>query len=274
MNAVGLLLAEVDDRPPPAAAEVFLRSADGHGVELIPRSRAEVLLEQATASPLFDVTGDLIRGFAWPVHGARPRRSYAVIPLATPVWPNTARPTAVTVELWWSADSHGRRHIRSFVVWADDPYDAYLLACCLWSSKATGAGAVAAFLYGPDRRIAYRINAAAWTCAHVSAETVARVVVTSTDCVSAEPLPDTPRTCAMHEQRVDGVLTYTGTSEEISVCLREHADGREASMDAPAAYAMREAAGEIERGARTEFRGMAHYRVDEPAGSAKAGEGR
>jgi hypothetical protein len=272
-EAVGTLLAEVDDDRPSPIAAVFLRCAGGNGIELLPRGSAEALLKQVTASPLHDITGDLNCGFAWLVPGAHPRRSYAVVPLSAPVWPHTPHPTAVTVELWWTPDESGRRLVRSFVIWADRPYDAYLIACCLWSTKATGAGAEAAFLYGPDRRVAYRINAAAWTCSNIPAKTIAGAVATVADRNTTDPLPDTPRTSAMKPERIDGTLTYIGTSEEIAACPREHADGREASMDAPGAYAMRMAAEQIESGECTEFRSktQALYRVVEASSSDKAG---
>lgn len=272
MNAVGSLLGETDAHAPLPPAAVFLRCAGGDGIELMPRGSAEALLEQVTASRVHEVTGDLTLGFAWPMPGSHPRRSYAVVPLAAPVWPHTPHPTAVTVELWWPRDQSGRRRVRSFVAWTDDPYDAYLVACCLWSTKATGAGAEAAFLYGPDRGVAYRINDAAWTCSNIPAETIARAVATGADRDTTDPLSDTLRTSAMQEERVEGTLTYTGTGEEITACLREHADRREASMDAPGAYAMRTAAVEIERGERGEFRSKAQvYRVDAAADSAEAG---
>lgn len=273
MKTVGTVLAEVDDGRPSPVAAVFLRGSDGSGIELIPRSQAEAILERVVASPLLDVTGDLRRGFAWPVPGAHPRRSYSVVPLSAPTWPNTPHLTAITVELWWAPDQNGRRLIRTFVAWAADPYNAYLTACCLWSTKATGAGAEAAFLYGPDRRVAYRVNDAAWTCSNIPAETIARAVATVADRETTDPLPDTPRTSAMQAERIEGILTYTGTGEEISACLREHADRREASMDAPGAYAMRTAAEEIARGVRIEFRSktQALYRVAAATNGAEAG---
>ena len=266
------LLAQIDDDLPVPASAVFLRYSNGHGVELLPLSNAEALLKLVTATALVNVTGDLARGFAWSVRGAHPRRSYAVSPLPAPAWPHTPHPTAVTVELWWTPDQYGRRRVRTFVAWADAPYNAYLVACCLWSTKATGAGAEAAFLYGPDRRVAYRINDAAWTCSNIPAETIARAVATVADRETTDPLPDTPRTSAMQAERVDGTLTYTGTGEEISARLREHADHREASMDAPGAYAMRTAAEEVERGERIEFRSKAQvYRVAAAADGAEGG---
>lgn len=275
MNAVGSLLEEVDDQPPLPTATVFLQTARGDGIALMPRSSAEALLQQVTATALLNVTGDLTLGFAWQVPGAHPRRSYTVIPLAAPVWPYTPHPTAVTVELWWPADLDGRRHVRSFVVCAEAPYTAYLIACCLWSTRATGGGAEAAFLYGPDRRVAYRINAAASTCSHLPAETVARAVATTADRFGTDLLPDA-RTSAMQEGHIEGILTYAGTGEEATACLREHADGRSASMDAPGPHAMREAADEIERGERTPSlsRAQVHYRVIEAADSGKAGAAR
>jgi hypothetical protein len=154
--------------------------------------------------------------------------------------------------LWWPPDQQGRRLVRSFTLWADSPYNAYLVACCLWCRPATGGGAEAAFLYGPDRRVAYRISDAAWTCSNIPAETIARVVATVADRETTDPLPDTPRTSAMQEQRIEGTLTYTGTSAEISTCLKAHADSREVSMDAPSAFELRKAADEVEKGARTE----------------------
>lgn len=250
-----------------APSTVYLRTANGSGIDLLPYNNAAALLEQVTATPLFDVVGDLASGFAWPVPGAHPRRSYTVVPLAAPTWPNTPHPAAVTIELWWPPDQDGNRHVRSFLVWADDPYNAYLIACCLWSTADTGAGAVTAFLYGPDRSIAYQIHTAAWTCSHISAETIARVVATIDDHYTTDPLPDDPRTSAMRTERVDGKLTFTGTREEISACLWEHADDREASMDASTALAMRNAAEHIENGSATEYLGMSHYRVAEDCGN-------
>jgi hypothetical protein len=273
VKTVGTVLAEVDDGRPSPVAAVFLRGSDGSGIELIPRSQAEAILERVVASPLLDVTGDLRRGFAWPVPGAHPRRSYSVVPLSAPTWPNTPHLTAITVELWWAPDQNGRRLIRTFVAWAADPYSAYLTACCLWSTKATGGGAEAAYLYVPDRSIAYRINDAAWrTCSNISAETIARAAATVADRISTDCLPDA-RTSAMQEERIKGTLTYTGTGEEISACLREHADRRQASMDAPGAYAMRTAAEEIARGVRIEFRSktQALYRVTAAADGAETG---
>jgi hypothetical protein len=272
----GQALAKLFGECRPVPSTVYLKKTNGADTALLPHDSAEALLKQVTAMPLVDVTGDLSRGFAWQVSGAYPRCSYAVVPLAAPVWPHTPHPTAVTVELWWTPDESGRRLVRSFVVWADRPYDAYLIACCLWSDKTTGAGAEAAFLYGPDRRVAYRINDAAWTCSNVPAKTIARAVATVADRNTTDQLPDTPRTSAMKPERIDGILTYTGTSEEIAACLREHADGREASMDAPGAYAMRTAAEQIESGESTDFRSktQALYRVVEACGSDKAGSTR
>jgi hypothetical protein len=257
------LLAQIDDDLPVPTSAVFLRCSNGHSVDLLPLSTAEALLKLVTATPLVDVTGDLTRGFAWSVTGAHPRRSYAVSPLPAPAWPFTTCPTAVTVELWWQADQDGYRHVRSFEVWAEDPHSAYLIACCLWSTAATGAGAEAAFLYGPDRRIAYRINAAAWTCSHIPATTIKRAVATVTDRDTTDPLPDDMRTSAMHEERVDGILTYTGTRKEIAELLRKHAEDRDASADYFAAAEMRQAAGDIERGMRSDYVKAAAYRLDD-----------
>ena len=80
----------------------------------------------------------------------------------------------------------------------------------------------------------------------------------------------------MQEKRIEKILTYTGTVEEISPCLRKDANGREASMDAPDAYAMRNAAEEFEGGERTEFRSktQSHYRIIEAFDSAEAGAAR
>lgn len=261
VNAVGLLLEEAGGRPQPAAAPVFLRRAGGVGVNLMPRGSAEALLKRVTSSPL-DVTGDLVRGFAWSVPGAHPRRSYAVIPLAAPVWSDTSHPTTVAIELWWPPDKHCLRHVRAFAARADDPYSAYLLACCLWSREATGTGAEAAYLYGPNRSVAYRISEATWTCSNILTEPIARAVTSVADFVSTNPLPDSPRTAsAMQTERVDGRLTFAGTHEEISAHLREHADARGFSVDVSTAYAMRNAAARIEDGNSTEYLGMSHHRV-------------
>jgi hypothetical protein len=46
-----------------------------------------------------------------------------------------------------------------------------------------------------------------------------------------------------------------------------HADSREASMDTPTAPVLPGAAAEIEHGALSEFRNMAHYRVADVADS-------
>jgi len=263
MKQVGSVFGDADGFNCGAAPPVYLHRRNGAVVELLPHDDAEALLKQVTDTPLVDVTGDLNRGFAWPVRGSHPRRSNAVTPLAAPVWPYTAHPTAVTIELWWPPDQDGYRHVRSFVVWADDPYVAYLTSCCLWGSAATGAGAEAAFLYGPDRRTAYRINAAAWTCLQIPAETIARVVATVADRDTTDPPPDDPRKCAMREERVDGILTYTGTREEIAKLLRKHADDRDASADYFAAAEMRQAAGDIERGLRNDYVKAAAYRLDD-----------
>lgn len=273
MKQVGSALGVADEHG--VAASVYLQRRNGTAVQLLPYGSAEALLEQVTTAPLLDVTGDLVSGFAWPVAGAHPRHSYAVIPLPAPVWPSSPHPAAVTVELWWPPDSQGRRLVRSFVARADAPHDAYLIACCLWSTKATGAGAVAAFLYGPDQSIAYRINDAAWTCSHVPAEAIARAVATTADRYTTDSLPDA-RTSAMQEERIEGTLTYTGTAAEIGECLRKHADGRDASMDPRGASAMRAAAEEIEGGRLAEFRSKtgAHYRVEKPFDGDEAGGAR
>jgi len=263
MKQAGSALGNAEEVGHGVAAPVYLRRRNGSAVELLAYDGAQALLKQVTDTPLVDVTGDLNRGFAWPVRGSHPQRSNAVTPLAAPVWPHTAHPTAVTVELWWPPDQDGYRHVRSFVVWADDPYDAYLTACCLWGSAATGAGAKAAFLYGPDRHIAYRINAAAWTCLQIPAEAIARVVATVADRDTTDPLPDDPRKSAMHEERVNGILTYTGTREEIAELLRKHAEDRDNNADYFAAAEMRQAAGDIERGLRNGYVKAAAYRLDD-----------
>lgn len=266
----GQALTEMFGEAHTVPSTVYLKTTNGPDTALLPYDSAAALLKQVTASPVIEVAGDLASGFAWAVPGAYPRRSYAVVPVPAPVWPNTPHPTAVTIELWWPPDHHGRRHIRSFVAQADEPFNAYLMACCLWSTKATGAGAEAAFLYGPDRRVAYRISAAAWTCSRFSAQDITRVVATAADRDTTDPLPDTPRTSAMREERIDGVLTYTGTSTEIAECLTTHAASREASMDVSAAFNMRKAAEEIENGSRTEFQNTARYRVADAPDSEKA----
>ena len=189
----GQALTEMFGEAHTVPSTVYLKTTNGPDIALLPYDSAAALLKQVTASPAIEVAGDLASGFAWAVPGAHPRRSYVVTPLHAPVWPHTSHPAAVTVELWWPPDHHGRRHIRSFIAWADDPFNAYLLACCLWSTKVTGAGAEAAFLYGPDRRVAYRINAAAWTCSCLPPETIARAVVTAADHDTTDPLPDSPR---------------------------------------------------------------------------------
>lgn len=242
----------------------------GEAIELLADDSAEAMLSCVSSLPMLSIAGDLTRGYAWPVPGARLRRSYAVSLLAAPIWPNLPHATAVTIELWWPIDEHSHRLVRTFVAWADDPFNAYLIACCLWATALTGGGAEAAFLYSPDRRVAYRITAAAWTCSQIPAETIARVAATAADRYSTDSLPDTLRTSAMHEERVGGVLTYTGTSAEISACLKADADSREASMDAPAAFYMRNAAEQIEVGLRSEYRGMSHYRVVDASDCAKS----
>ena len=272
MKQVGTVVGDSDELDH-ATTVVYLHRNNGTAIRLLPYSSAEALLEQVTAAPLLDVTGDLASGFAWPVPGAHPRRSHVVTPLPAPVWPHVPHPTAVTVELWWTPDQDDRRLVRSFVVWADDPYNAYLIACCLWSSSATGAGAEAAFLYGPDRRVAYRISDAAWTCSNVPAQTMAQAVATATDRFTTDSLPDA-RTSAMQEERIDGILTYIGTTAETGERLRNHSDGRDAPMDPRGASALRTAAEEIESGRLTEFRSNAggHYRVEEPSGNDEASE--
>lgn len=219
MNTADSLLGESGSPALPFPAAVFLRYSGSDGIELMPRGSAEALLEQVTASPMHDVTGDLSRGFACPVPGAHPRRSHEVAPLAAPVWPNSVHPTAVAVELWWAPDQDGRRLVRSFVAWIDSPYNAYLIACCLWSTASTGAHAEAAFLYGPDRRVAYQIKAAAWTCSNVPAETIARALATASDRFSTRPLPDA-RTSALQEERLDRSLTRSSANEVIITARR------------------------------------------------------
>ncbi|MBS2548353.1 hypothetical protein KGQ19_15920 [Catenulispora sp. NL8] len=200
----GHALTETFGEHSTAPSPVYLTTANGAGTGLLPYTSAAALLEHVTASPLNTVTGDLTLGFAWPVPGARPRRSYAVIPLAAPVWPNTPYPTAVTVELWWPPDQDGYRHVRSFLVWADAPYYAYRIACCLWSTAATGAGAEAAYLYGPDRRTAYRVNNFAKTCSQIPESYVAAIAATAADRDTTDPLPDSPQPAAavLEEERV------------------------------------------------------------------------
>lgn len=175
------------------ASAVYLRTSNGAGTELLPYNAAEALLVNVTASPLATVTGDLDRGFAWPVPGAIPRHSHAVIPLAGPTWPDTQRPAMVFIELWWPPDDAGDRRVRSFLGFVGTPLDAYLVACCLWSTRSTGEGAQAAFLYGPERRTAYRINEIAKTCSQIPAESAIRFAATAADRDTTDPLPDSPR---------------------------------------------------------------------------------
>jgi len=182
-------LAETDPDTAPAS-KVFLQTINGSGVELLSYDRAQALLKQVTAAPQLNVTGDLATGFAWPTPGAVPRYSQVVVPLAAPAWPDTRHPAMVAIELWWPPDEAGYRRIRSFLGFVNDPFDAYLIACCLWSTRSTGGGAQAAFLYGPDRHTAYRINETAKTCSQIPADTIARVVATAADRDTTDPLPD------------------------------------------------------------------------------------
>lgn len=192
MNAVGSVLGETDDRELAESAVVYLHSVNGSGVDLLPHSRAEALLAQVTASPAWPVTGDLDRGFSWPVLGAVPRRSNSIMPLAAPTWPDSPYATPVTIELWWPADASGYRKVRRFRGLFCDPYRAYLAACCLWATHETGYGAIAAYLYGPDHRTVYRINEFAKTCSAIPEGFVAGIAATAADRDTTDPLPDSP----------------------------------------------------------------------------------
>ncbi|GAA2028905.1 hypothetical protein GCM10009839_30260 [Catenulispora yoronensis] len=231
----------------------------------MPRSRAEALLEWTTASPMLDVTGDLARGFAWQTPGAVPRRSHVVIPLAAPVWPSGCRQTMVFIELWWARDEQGYRRVRSFLGYVADPCEAYQVACCLWSTCTTGAGATAAFLYGPDRQVVFRIQEAAKTCSQTPADAVLRFTATANDRDTTDLPPDHHvRSSAVHDERINRVLTYAGSRTEIVERLREHAEQMEKSRDPLRAMAMRRAADQIEAGTSDSFKDRAHYLVEEP----------
>lgn len=175
---------------PLSESPVYLTTVRGSAMELLPFDRAEALLEQVSASPALDVTGDMANGFAWSSPGAVPRHSTTVVPLPTPIWPHSPYATPVVIELWFPADRTGWRSVRSFLGWFAKPYDAYLTACCLWSTRSTGADAEAAFLYGPDRTTAYRINAFAKTCSQLPAKFVAGIAATMTARDTTDPLPD------------------------------------------------------------------------------------
>ncbi|OLE22066.1 MAG: hypothetical protein AUG49_20330 [Catenulispora sp. 13_1_20CM_3_70_7] len=259
---VGHVLAEDTGEPAPRPV-VFLHAVNGSGTELLPYDRAEALLQHVTAAPQLTVTGDLATGFAWPTPGAVPRYSQVVVPLAAPAWPDARHPAMVVIELWWPLDEAGYRQVRSFLGFVNDPFDAYLIACCLWSTRSTGGGAQAAFLYGPDRRTAYRITETARTCSQIPTEMIARVVATAADRDTTDPLPDElPRGCArVRQERIDGTLTYTGSASEITEVMREHADARESSFDPIQARALRLAADEFEGGIRQVYQGTSHYRL-------------
>ncbi|MFD0635403.1 hypothetical protein ACFQ9X_31470 [Catenulispora yoronensis] len=62
MSGIGTVLAEGGDHRHAPDPQVFLRSVNGSGVELLRHDTAAALLEKVTASPLTVVTGDLARG--------------------------------------------------------------------------------------------------------------------------------------------------------------------------------------------------------------------
>lgn len=68
---------------------------------------------------------------------------------------------------------------------------------------------------------------------------------------------------AVKESRINGTVTYTGTRNEITGLLREHADARNASADYFTAAALTQAADEIDSGMCRCYRAMAVYVVSD-----------
>lgn len=183
------LLAESDDTAPVSDPVVYLRSFNGSGMRLLPADRAEALLRHVTALPALEVTGGLATGYAWPVLGALPRHTYVVSPLAAPAWPAPGRPVCVVIELWWQADPvSGRRRILTCCGLFNDPFTAYLTACCLWARPSVGRGAMTVVLYGPDR-VPYVVDHAASACAQLSASQVDELLATCCERFTTEAPP-------------------------------------------------------------------------------------
>ena len=164
MKPVGRLLGEdaVDDDV--RAAPIYLRSFNSIAVELLSSDGANKLLRHVRASPALTVAGDLGQGFAWLIPGSHPRCSHVVRPLAALTWPVSAGTTCALIELWRAADETGARYrVSSYNRRFDDPFTAYLTACCLWARPDTGQGTVTVLLYGRDG-FPYAVEAKATTC--------------------------------------------------------------------------------------------------------------
>lgn len=165
---------------PCTTPELYVRSVNGVGGQLLDRQTALALFEQQPADPWLRVTGhpDTPGGYSWQVHGAIPPRIHTVRPVALPPrpgWPGVLGITIVLVFL--TADR--RRRERRFHVDVIVPLDAYNVACCLWSGRETGRGATAAVLIDDSDGRVYPISEPANSCTLLPRTLIDKIVASS-----------------------------------------------------------------------------------------------
>lgn len=183
-------------RPLPAAygepvspPDVFLRAVNGSGVELLDRATAVALFAEQSANHRLHVTGhpdDAVGGFCWTSPGSRPPQTHVVRPVALPPRPPWPAVLTVTIKLLFPTVD-GERLERSFRADFADPVDAYNATCCMWSSRDTGYGALAAVLIDEATGQQYPVEEAARTCGQYPQAAMEHIAKTSTDALVPVP---------------------------------------------------------------------------------------
>lgn len=171
---------------PPAG---FLRSVNGLGVELLDRNAAVALFDEQSADQRLRITGhpdDTAGGFSWTNPGAHPPRTQVVRPVALPPRPLWPAVLTVTIKLLFPAVA-GERLERRFRADFVSPLDAYNAACCMWSTRATGYGALAAVLVDEATGKQYPVEEMAKTCGQYPPEAMANLAKTGTDALVPAP---------------------------------------------------------------------------------------
>jgi len=101
--------------------------------------------------------------------------------LTAPQWPKVL---AVTIKLLFPAVD-GQRLERAFHADFINPVDAYNVACCMWSTKHTGYGAIAAVIIDEATGEQYHVTQAENTCGQYPAAAMERVASTARDVIVA-----------------------------------------------------------------------------------------
>ena len=173
--------------------ELYVRGINGIGDQLLDRQAALALFKEASADPRLDVAGhpDTVGGFNWPMYGAIPPRVHTVRPVALPARPPWPTVLSVTIVLVFPAGD-GTRRERRFHADVVGPLDAYNIACCLWSARDTGRGALSAALIDDADGRVYEVCEPANTCGWFPPDLVAKIAASCTDHFAESPKTGAP----------------------------------------------------------------------------------